>query len=323
MISEPRVTFARSAFLAGSVAALTAPALPADAGLTTVRIGTSPDQDIVPILLGAQHGIFAKYRLDPVVQRMNSGSAVIPGVVGGSLEMGKSSAFGLILAHVKGIPVLLEAVSSFYSSETPNIGFVVAKNGSINGARDLNGKTVASPALGDLSSIISAAWIDQNGGDSKTVKFVEIPTTLAPAAIVAGRADGALILDPILESAVTTGGCRIIGRPYDVVGRNFDASLWFCTRPYAEQNADVTARFRAALLESVVYAQNHHAELVPAISKYTGTDPSIVEKVPFTIGTTLTPQGVQPVIEFAARYKLIPSSFPAQEMIDPAVLRRS
>jgi len=313
----------RAMFLGSGLAALAAPAIAADVPLTTLRIGTSPDQDIVPILLGAQHGIFRKYGLDPTVQRMNSGSAVIPAILGGSLDIGKSSGFGLILAHAKGFPIVVEAVSSVYSSDAPNIGFVVAQTSTIGSPRELNGKTIASPALGDLSSIISAAWIDQNGGDSKTVKFVELPTTLTPDAIVAGRVDGAVILDPILESAVTTGGCRILGRPYDVVAKNFVASLWFCARTYAEQNADVVARFRTALRESIVYAQTHHDEVVPAVAKFTGIDPRLVEKMPLDIGTTLTPQGIQPVIDFAARYKLIPSAFPATELIDPAALRRS
>ncbi len=104
----------RPAFLGATFAALSAPAIAADGPLTTLRIGTSPDHDVVPILLGAQHGIFRKYGLDPIVQRMNSGSAVIPGVIGGSLEVGKSSTFGLVLAQAKGFPIMLEAVSSYY-----------------------------------------------------------------------------------------------------------------------------------------------------------------------------------------------------------------
>jgi NitT/TauT family transport system substrate-binding protein len=313
----------RPAFLGATFAALAAPAIAADAPLITLRIGTSPDHDVVPILLGAQHGIFRKYGLDPIVQRMNSGSAVIPGVIGGSLEIGKSSTFGLVLAQAKGFPIMLEAVSSFYSADAPNNGFVVAKTAAITSPRDLNGKTIASPALGDLSSIVTAAWIDQNGGDSKTVKYVELPTTLAAASIVSARVDGALILDPILESAITTGGCRILGHPYDIVAKYWDASLWFCLRSYAEQNADVMTRFRAALRESIVYAQAHHDEVVTAVSKFTGMDPSAVASMPLDIGTTLAPQDVQPVIDFAARHKLISSSFRATEFIDAGALRRS
>ncbi len=170
---------------------------------------------------------------------------------------------------------------------------------------------------------MTAAWIDQNGGDSKTVKYVELPTTLAAASIVSGRVDGALMLDPILGSAVATGGCRILAHPYDIVAKYWDASLWFSLRSYAEQNADIMTRFRAALRESIIYAQAHRDEVVTAVSKFTGMEPSVVSTMALDIGTTLTPQDVQPVIDFAARHKLIASSFRAAEIIDAGALRRT
>ena len=56
---------------------------------------------------------------------------------------------------------------------------IVRKDSPIKTGRDLNGKTFAVPALMDLNQIAAMAWIDQTGGDSRTVKIVEIPASTA------------------------------------------------------------------------------------------------------------------------------------------------
>jgi hypothetical protein len=43
--------------------------------------------------------------------------------------------------------------------------------------------------------------------------------------------------------------------------------------------------------------------------------------MPFLTGSGITPEMLQSVIDFAARYQFIPKAFPATEMIDPAALR--
>ena len=58
------------------------------------------------------------------------------------------------------------------------------------------------PALGDLYQIAIGAWIDQRGGDSRTVRFLELPHRAAAEAIASGRVDCANIAEPILSDAL-------------------------------------------------------------------------------------------------------------------------
>jgi NitT/TauT family transport system substrate-binding protein len=310
----------RAAFLASAMAALAAPVVAADVPLTTLRVGGSPDPDGVALIWGQRNGIFKKYAIDIDLQRLTSGSAITAAVVGGSLDLGKASIFGLIQAHARGIPFTIEAVSALYSSAAPTVGFVVAKTSPITSARGLNGKTIASPSLGDQISLVGSAWIDQNGGDSRTVKYVELPTSSIADAIVSGHIDGAVMINTYLEQALETGHCRMIGRPYDIIAKHFAVTLYACTQEFAAKNADVLARFRRGLLESATYALAHPSEMLPIIVEYTGISRSLVEKIPPNLGSTLSLDLVQPVIDFAARYKSIPKTFPAAEFIDPAAL---
>ena len=170
----------RSAFLSGCLlAALTAPAL-AQPATTTLRVGGTPNIDTGPALWAVQTGLFQRAGLDVELQRLNNGAAVAAAVVGGSVHLGKSSIFGLILAHAKGVPFVLESVTSVYQAAAPTNGFVVAKGGPAAPAQ-LSGKTIAVPALGDLYALTIAGWIDQNGGNASTVNYVELPVPLIGA----------------------------------------------------------------------------------------------------------------------------------------------
>jgi NitT/TauT family transport system substrate-binding protein len=312
----------RGSFLTASLAAVTAPALAANPTPTpaNLRVGGTPDADIIATIYAQKSGIFQKYGLTVDVQRLNSGSAVSAAVVGGALDIGKSSIFALIAGHVRGVPFVIESEGALYTSDDPDVGFIVAKDSPIATGRDFTGKIVTSPALGDLFSSVAAAWIDQNGGDSKTVKFIELPTNATAAAILAGRVDGAVMVDPILANAVSSG-CRIIGHPFDTIAKRFGVTYYFTTRDFAAKNADVVARFRRGVAESTAYVLSHSREIAPLIADYTGVSLEIAQSKVQPIGAGVDLALLQPTIDFAAKYKIIPSAFSARDLVDPTALK--
>ena len=312
----------RAAFLTASAAGLVAfPARAHSQGLTKIRIGASANGDSIGSLWGAQSGIFQKYGLDVEILRMNNGASVSAAVIGGSLEMGKGSLFILIGAHAKGVPIVLEAASNVYHSDAPDAAMVVAMNSPVRTPRDLNGKVIAVPSLGDFYAVVSVAWIDQRGGDSRTVKVLELPNVATTAAIVDGRVDAAMLAEPLLADSIQSGKCRILGYPHQVLGSRSISTAYFCNTAFAQQNVAALTRFRKGLDEASAYVNAHPAEMIPVLAKYTGIDiKTVASMTPNSLGSTaqlLDPRLVQPTIDFAQHYKAIPKSFPARELIDP------
>ena len=308
----------REAFLATSLAALATPALAAEANLTPMRVGATPDVDIVTALWAAKSGIFADNGLNVTVQRLNSGAAVAAAVIGNSVDVGRSSIFGLLRAHLKGVPFELISMSAIYDSAAPNSAFVVATDSPTTSARDLDGKTIATPSFGDYFTLVTSAWVDANGGDSQSLKFVAMPIPLAAQAIKAQRIDGTILVDPFLQEAVLpSGGGRILGYPSNAIAPKFGVTYYFCLRSYARQQAAAVASFQRAIATATAYAQTHKSEMDPLIVNYTKINPAIVAKMPLEIGSGLDPNMLQPVIDFAARYKFIAHSFPAAEISVP------
>ncbi len=203
--------FDRRTFLAAGAAVTLFPSRVRAQGLTKIRIAASADGSVIGALYGAQSGIFQKLGLDVQVTRASSGSAISAAVIGGSLELGKASLFGIIEGHVHGIPFVLQSGASTFDSVAPTAGFLVAKNSPIRTGSDLNGKTVAVSSLGDLFAIASWAWVDQHGGDWRSIKLAELPASAAADAIAAGRVDAATLAVPTMSDAIASGSADCLG----------------------------------------------------------------------------------------------------------------
>jgi NitT/TauT family transport system substrate-binding protein len=308
----------RKTFLAASAAFVAAPAFVRAQAPTKMRVGATVQDDIIGVLWASHSGIYQKYGLDVDVIRSNNGVAITAAVLSGSLEIGKGGALSTYIAHAKGVPIVVEAPSAIYVSTAANVALVVAKNSPIKTGRDFNGKTLAVPALGDLFTLGLSAWVDKNGGDSKTVKFLELPGAAQADAIAAGRVDGAALAEPLVTDSIRSGRCRFVAHPYDAIAKRFAATLMFASLDYAGKNVDVMARFRKGTAEGLAYALGHRSEMIPVLAKFTGIDPSVLASTsPTTIGTTLDPRLIQPVIDVAVKYGVLPKSFPAKDVIDP------
>ena len=166
--------------------------------------------DVTPILYAQKTGMFAKAGLDVDLQKFNSGSAVTAAVIGGAIDIGKSSIIPLINAHVHGVPLQIVASGELRLTNEPISGMIVKKDSPITSARDLVGKTVAVVALGDLTHTGVRAWLDQNGVNSKSVRYLELPSSAVLAALNDGRIDAANVSNPIFTQIVSSGQVRII-----------------------------------------------------------------------------------------------------------------
>ena len=253
---------------------------------------------------------------------MNSGAAVAAAVAGGAVQIGNSSLVTIIEAHAKHVPFTLVATSGMIETDVPYAALVVKKDAPFKTARDLNGKTISSPALRDLNAISSAAWIDRNGGDSTTVRFVELSAPAAVQAIAEGRVDAAIIGTPYLGEGLDNGTIRVFAKAFDAVSKRFIHIAWFTTEDYAAKNRDVIERFARVMHDAAIYCNAHPSETADLIVAFGKVDPKVAARMArVTFAEYLTAPMIQPLVDVAAKYKAIDKAFDAQELISPYALK--
>lgn len=312
----------RHGFLAGTGAALAwVPARLAAQALQHLTVGTAPIDAGMSAIIAEKAGFYQRNGLDVDVQVMNSGAAASAAVVGGALNIGGTSVMGLITAHLKGVPFQIVAPTSLYVSERPSELLVVRNDSAIHTAADLNGKTFASPALRDLFSIATMAWVDQNGGDAKTLHEIELPPAATPAALEAGRIDAAVLAEPLLSQTVNAGTARVLGKPYDAIGKRFMIACQFAMADFVNANRDAIQRFARATLQANAFGDAHPDQTAPWLAELTHVDVATINRGHRELfDDTLVPANLQRVIDAAARYKAIDHAFDAHDLISPVVL---
>jgi NitT/TauT family transport system substrate-binding protein len=221
--------------------------------------------------------------------------------------------------HSKNIPVVVIAPGGEYVSPALShlSGLAVPLNSTVRQAKDLNGKVVGVVSLHGLTQTAASVWIDQNGGDLSTIKFVEVPFPSMAAALANNRVDAVSAADPFMDDVAKVG--RFLSYGLDGIGKRFIIASWFATPQWTKDHPDLTGRFVAAMHDTAIWANRNPAKTVAILAKHTNMDPAIVAKLTRThFAEQMTPELLQPLMDAAAKYNGF-KAFPSQDvMVAPA-----
>lgn len=316
----------RRAFLARSAAAGVAAAAfgtrpGAAQNASVLNLAAIPSDIAGSAYYAADNGYFKKAGMDAQFLGLSNGPAITAAVVGGSADIGYSNVISLAIAHTRNIPITILFPANLHVHDAPTAGLLsVKKTSPIASAKDFNGKTMAVSGLNNIADIAARAWIDKNGGDSKTVKSVELPFPEMKAALEAERIDAAAFdttADPTLGKPGDT--MRLVASTFDAVSTRFAPSVWFSTTDWVAKHPAAIKSFVAAMRESAVWANGHHRESAEILAKYTHVTPAQINVFTrATYGDHLTADLIQPNIDVAVKYGVIKTAFPAAEIIASA-----
>jgi ABC-type nitrate/sulfonate/bicarbonate transport system substrate-binding protein len=281
--------------------------------LTTLHVMTVPVDSGAEVYYAKDMGFFTKAGIDVDIQTAANGGASAAAVAGNAIDIGYSDMVSIASAVGRNVPFVVVAPAGMSLSSAPVNLMMVSPNSSIHSAKDLDGKIVAGSGLGTISGYGPRAWIEANGGDLSTVKFVELPFPQMQPALDAGRVDAVTIAEPFLSVARKTE--RVLGAPYDAIAKEFIVGAYFTNTAWAKDHADVLNRFIGAIHEAAVWANANHAKSAEILLKYAKMDPdAAANMVRVRYGETLTPALLQPVINVAAKYSKF-TPFPADQLI--------
>lgn len=266
------------------------------------------------VLYAFDMGFFDRAGLDVTLQPLANGGAIAAGVASGAIDFGVGNVIAIESAHTKGVPLSIVAPGAVNLNSFPSNVLIVAKNSPLQKPSDLNGKVIATNPLRGIGDLMTSAWMDKNGGDSTTVKYIEVPFPQAEAVVTQGRADASLSVEPFITQSKTD--TRVFANTFGVLGDNYLITAYFAAEPWAQAHAALVARFAAVIRETADWANKNQAKSAEILAKYAKLDPELVKQtIRARYATTLTPAQLQPTIDTAAKYKFIDAGFPAREII--------
>ncbi len=312
----------RSLFTAAllGVAAVAGATLPGSAqAVPTLKIATTPTDIGSQVFFAQDKGFFKAAGLDADIQVISNGAAITAGVLSGAIDIAQSNVVTLATAHEKGLDIVVIAPAGQYSSKAPTTALVVAAKSPYKTAKDLNGKTLAGNGIKNITQVGAYAWMEKNGGDPATTKFVEMPFPEMAGALNAGRIDAAVLAEPELSASLANGSVRVLGNCYDGIAKDFLIGAWFTTGTWAKAHPDLVKRFEKAMYATAAWANKNQAASGVLATKYTKI--VVAPNMKRTIfADKMDPGLMQPLIDASAKYGVLTKTFPAKDFIAPEAL---
>ena len=296
--------------------ALVSLAVPARADAPDIlNVATNPIDSGAEVFYASDLGFFAKAGLNVQIQPGQNGSAIAAAVAANAVDIGYADIGALAKAHSRGIDFSIIAPAAMWDAKAPVNVLMVAKTSTIRSAKDLNGKTIAVPGLGTNAEFAVHAWLEQNGADVSTVKFIELSYAAMPAALEAGRIDAAHVAEPFI--GVAKDHARVLASADDVLGKEYLRTVWFSRSSWAKAHPDLVARFAAVIRQTARWANNkrNYARSAAILVQRTKIDPAVVAVMTRArYGENLDPRFLAPEIETNAKYDHF-TAFPGDDLI--------
>jgi len=272
---------------------------------TLIRVGVEADDGSTPIFWAKDAGLFARAGLNVDVQRLPRSSAATAAISDGAFEIARATTLALVVAHDRSEPFSIVAPADAYRSDHPDAALIVPAASRLSRGREFGGKALGVPALGDVATLATRAWLDAD--HAGPVQMLEVPPATVNAALDGGRIAGAPLGEPELALAVASGKYRVAAKVFDAIAPHFVRSAYFARNDWILANRDIVDRFLAVIREANAYVGVHESETPPGIAH--PARPADVD-----------PAEVQPIIALLVRYQVIAKAFPAQQMIYPSAL---
>jgi len=275
---------------------------------TTVRVGTIPVDVAASCYYTQDLGLFGKAGLDVQISPMASGPVIAQAVSGGALEIGVSNVATIAAARLRGLPFRFIAPAAVVApTPRPTDVVMVLKDSPITPGAGMNGKLIAINGLKDLQEIEARGFVDRFGGDSSTIRFVEVPFPAMGGALEQKRVDIIFPTEPFSTADTNVG--KVIGNAFNGVAPNFMLLGYFASETWLQQHTDVAVRFITALKAGSAWANQHRTESGEMLVKHSRITPEVVTKIArATYGLTLNRAMLVPVIDLAVRYGVLASS---------------
>lgn len=268
-----------------SIAAISALALTACAGADpqpadepsssetiSLNVAVLPIAHTAPVQIAIDEGIFEKHGLEVEVSQVTTGSAAVPSVMNGSVDISYGNLPSTIQAGAEGLPIVSIATSDGAATEAESdTNWVMVRSDSgIESAEDLSGKTIAVNALNGLVHLITQESINVLGGDSASVEFVEIPFPEMLAALEGKRVDAISTTEPFRTIGLQAPeNVELI--PVGSIGGTRPGLIldtYFTSEQFLQENEEAVSRFRDAIYEAQQLAVDQPDLARSAISTY-------------------------------------------------------
>jgi NitT/TauT family transport system substrate-binding protein len=229
----------------------------ASSELTTLRVGFFPNLTHAPAYVALQEGYFkddlGELGIKVAPSLFNAGPDAVSALLSDSVDIAYVGPNPTVSAWTssKG-----EAIKVISGAASGGASFVVAKD--ISSAKDLTGKTVASPQLGNTQDVALKYWLNQNGQQvssdgTGTVSVTNLSNSDIVTAFGTGDLAGAWVPEPYAQQLIAEGGKVLVNENDLWPGGKFVTTNIVVRSQFLQENPDAVQAFLKANEQALAF----------------------------------------------------------------------
>jgi hypothetical protein len=182
---------------------------------------------------------------------------------------------------------------------------------------DLDGKIVGVTTLDGEQQLGAEVWVDKTGGNSKTVRFVELSETTMAAALVAGRIDAAMMTGSYVSQA--RNDIELLGNADAAIAPRFISGAFFAATQWVQAQPDTARRVARALRDTAHWANTHRADTGAILARNSDLDaPTIAAMVRSTFAESISVPELEPAIDVGLTYGRLKAPLDLRQIVATA-----
>ncbi len=282
--------------------------------LTVVRVAAAPLDTIGNVYYAQDLGYFKDVGITVEFTGGQNAASGVAALAGGSVDVAGGAISSLATAYQHGIPLKLIAAGGMESTASRDNVILVKSGAPYKSAADLNGKTVGIAGIKTMQQVAVMSWVDHHGGDSKSIKFVEVPFPQMCSAVESGRIDAGATVKPFITTC--SSAVRSLGNVLDGIAPKFIAVAYAASNSWLAANPELARKFVSALNKASAWGNAHPKESAAILVRYSKLDPAVANSMArAALATSLDPALLQPGIDASVKYGAMDESVPAAQMI--------
>lgn len=231
----------------------------------TLKVGVFPTFNGLNGYVAQEQGFFEDEGLKVELVQAGAPSAMMPQLLGNSMDFALMDLVTPLIAKSKGVPVVGVAPGAsgkeYPAGEKGPVGLWVRADGDITSVKDLENATFAVPQIGSAVWMDVRTAVDNAGGDSSKIKFVEAQDQIG--ALLAGDVSASTSSEPRDSSLLGEKKLKRLDNYLTMDGGL--AYSYMATKEFTGKNAATVDAFERAILKANAFITENPDKL-PAIA---------------------------------------------------------
>lgn len=178
----------------------------------TVTIGYLPSDHDAALFVADAQGLYEKQGIKTELVQFNNGGDLMTAMASGDVDVGYVGITPVLSSIEKGVPVkVISAV------QTEGSGIVVTKDSGISSAKDLVGKSIATPGEASIQHALLAYYLKENGLSLDDVKVSSMKVPSMNDALNTGKIDAIITFQPYVSIVAKNDNNKVLANSTDIL----------------------------------------------------------------------------------------------------------